>query len=60
MKSTPGTIGYVELAYATQNGMSVARIKNKAGKFVAPHAWRAPPPRPRRPRRCPTISASPS
>jgi phosphate transport system substrate-binding protein len=36
VKSSPFTIGYVELAYAMQNGMSVAHIKNKAGKFVAP------------------------
>jgi phosphate transport system substrate-binding protein len=36
VKSTPGAIGYVELAYATQNNMSVAAIKNAAGKFVMP------------------------
>jgi phosphate transport system substrate-binding protein len=36
IKSQPNTIGYVELAYATQNGMSTAAIRNKAGRFVAP------------------------
>ncbi len=36
VKTTPGSIGYVELAYATQNKMPVASIKNKAGQFVAP------------------------
>ena len=36
VKTTPGSVGYVELAYATQNKMPVASVKNKAGKFVAP------------------------
>ena len=36
VKQTPGTIGYVELAYANQNRLPVARIKNAAGQFVAP------------------------
>jgi phosphate transport system substrate-binding protein len=36
VKQTPGTIGYVELAYANQNKLPVARIKNSAGQFVAP------------------------
>jgi phosphate transport system substrate-binding protein len=36
VKSTPGSIGYVELAFAKQNGLSFAAIKNKAGQFVAP------------------------
>ena len=36
VKQTPGTIGYVELAYANQNRLPVARIKNSAGQFVAP------------------------
>jgi phosphate transport system substrate-binding protein len=34
VKQIPGTIGYVELAYAKQNNMSCALLKNKAGKFV--------------------------
>jgi phosphate transport system substrate-binding protein len=36
VKQTPGAIGYVELAYATQNKLSTALIKNAAGEFVAP------------------------
>ena len=36
VKQTPGTIGYVELAYANQNRLPVARIKNATGQFVAP------------------------
>jgi phosphate transport system substrate-binding protein len=33
-----GSIGYVELAYATQNKMSYTAVKNKAGVFVQPTA----------------------
>lgn len=36
VKQTPGTIGYVELAYATQNRLPTAHIRNAAGNFVAP------------------------
>jgi phosphate transport system substrate-binding protein len=36
VRQTPGAIGYVELAYANQNKMSVASIKNASGAFVAP------------------------
>jgi len=36
VKQTPGAIGYVELAYATQNKMNMASVKNAAGEFVAP------------------------
>ena len=36
IKQTPGTIGYVELAYANQNKLPVAKVKNAAGQFVAP------------------------
>ncbi|MEP6507767.1 MAG: phosphate ABC transporter substrate-binding protein PstS [Gemmatimonadales bacterium] len=36
VKQTPGGIGYVELAYATQNKLTYATIRNAAGKFVAP------------------------
>ncbi len=32
----PGSIGYVELAYAKQNGVKYALIRNAAGKFLAP------------------------
>jgi len=37
VKQTPGAVGYVELAYAIQNKMAVAQIKNKAGKFITPN-----------------------
>jgi phosphate transport system substrate-binding protein len=36
VKTTPYTIGYIERAYATQNKLPMAEIKNKAGKFIAP------------------------
>ncbi|GEA14961.1 phosphate-binding protein [Moorella sp. E308F] len=36
VKQTPGGIGYVELAYAVQNQLPYAFIKNQAGKFVEP------------------------
>jgi phosphate transport system substrate-binding protein len=36
VKTTPYTIGYTERAYATQNKLPMAELKNKAGKFVAP------------------------
>jgi phosphate transport system substrate-binding protein len=38
VKQTVGTIGYVEYAYAKQNGMSYADLKNHDGQFVAPTA----------------------
>ncbi len=31
-----GAVGYVELAYATQNNLPVAQLENQAGKFVEP------------------------
>jgi phosphate transport system substrate-binding protein len=34
VKQTPGSIGYVELAYATQNNLSHAAIQNASGNFV--------------------------
>jgi phosphate transport system substrate-binding protein len=34
VKQTPGAIGYVELAYAKQNNLPIAAVKNQAGKFV--------------------------
>lgn len=36
VKQTPGAIGYVELAYAKQNKLPFAVIKNSAGNFIAP------------------------
>jgi phosphate transport system substrate-binding protein len=34
VRQTPGSIGYVELAYAKQNNLPVAAIRNKSGQFV--------------------------
>jgi phosphate transport system substrate-binding protein len=36
VKQTDGAIGYVEQAYALQNGFTFADVKNKGGAFVAP------------------------
>lgn len=36
VKQTPASIGYVELAYALQNKMPVAELKNAAGEFIKP------------------------
>lgn len=36
VKQTPGTIGYVELAYAKQNNLPTAHVKNSSGEFVEP------------------------
>lgn len=36
VKATPGSIGYVELAYAVQTKMNYAQLKNKSGAFVSP------------------------
>jgi len=36
VKQTPGSIGYVELAYALQNKMPFADIQNKSGEFITP------------------------
>jgi len=36
VKQTPGTIGYVELAYANQNKLPSAHIRNAAGAYIAP------------------------
>lgn len=38
VKQTPGAIGYVEYAFAKQNAMATASLKNTAGAFVAPTA----------------------
>jgi phosphate transport system substrate-binding protein len=38
VKQTPGAIGYVELAYAKQNKLPFALIRNSAGNFIAPSA----------------------
>jgi phosphate transport system substrate-binding protein len=36
IKSTSGSIGYVDFSTATASGLSAASVKNKAGSFVAP------------------------
>ncbi len=36
VKQTPGTIGYVELAYANQNKLPMAELRNADGVFVKP------------------------
>jgi phosphate transport system substrate-binding protein len=36
IKQTSGSIGYVEQAYAIENGFTYAAIKNTAGKYVLP------------------------
>jgi phosphate transport system substrate-binding protein len=36
VKNTPNTVGYVELAYAVQNKLPVAHIKNASGNFIEP------------------------
>jgi len=36
IRQTQGAIGYIELAYAKQNHLPVAHIRNKSGKFVEP------------------------
>ncbi|WP_242394565.1 phosphate ABC transporter substrate-binding protein PstS [Anaeromyxobacter oryzisoli] len=36
VKQTPGAVGYVELAYANQNKLPMAELKNHAGVFVKP------------------------
>jgi len=36
VRQTPGSIGYVELAYATQNKLPMAAMKNAAGKSISP------------------------
>ena len=36
IKQTPGSIGYIELAYAIQNNMAYAKVQNKSGNFILP------------------------
>jgi phosphate transport system substrate-binding protein len=38
LRQAPGAIGYVELTYAQQNKLPVAKIKNEAGQYVSPTA----------------------
>ena len=36
LKTTPGALGYLELAYAHQTGLATAALQNRAGQFVTP------------------------
>jgi phosphate transport system substrate-binding protein len=36
VKQTDGAVGYVEQAYALQNGFTYASLKNSSGKYLAP------------------------
>ena len=36
VKQTPGSIGYTELAYARQNKLQYAHVRNAAGRFIEP------------------------
>lgn len=36
LRQLPNSIGYLELAYATQNHLSMALIKNRSGNYVEP------------------------
>ena len=36
VKQTEGAIGYVELLYATSNGLAYAQVRNAAGNFITP------------------------
>jgi len=36
LKQSPGSIGYVELAYAIENSLTYANLQNKSGNFIEP------------------------
>ena len=36
VKQTPGSVGYIELAYAVQNKLPYADVKNSTGEFITP------------------------
>ncbi len=36
LSQIPGSVGYVELAYAAQNRLPVAKLRNRAGAWVSP------------------------
>jgi len=38
IKQTPGSLGYVELAYVKQNKLTAAELENASKKFIAPDA----------------------
>jgi phosphate transport system substrate-binding protein len=37
LKQSPGSIGYVELAYAKENNLTYAYMQNKSGDFIEPN-----------------------
>jgi phosphate transport system substrate-binding protein len=37
IKQIPGSIGYVEFGFAKLNNLNIARLENRAGKFVTPN-----------------------
>jgi phosphate transport system substrate-binding protein len=37
VKQTPGSVGYVELAYAKQNQLPYAHVRNSSGSFIEPN-----------------------
>lgn len=37
VRQTPGSIGYIELAYAIHNAMAFGKIQNKSGNFMTPN-----------------------
>ncbi|MBL0172843.1 MAG: phosphate ABC transporter substrate-binding protein PstS [Gemmatimonadaceae bacterium] len=39
VKQTAGSIGYLEVVYARQNRLPVARVRNRSGRFIAPMAF---------------------
>ncbi len=38
IKTTPGSIGYIEYGYAVNQKMPMAKLENKSGEFIAPTA----------------------
>jgi phosphate transport system substrate-binding protein len=36
IKQVPGSVGYIELAYAKQNQLAYADVKNSAGNYITP------------------------
>ncbi|MEA5595312.1 phosphate ABC transporter substrate-binding protein PstS [Rivularia sp. UHCC 0363] len=37
IKQTPGSIGYVEYGYAKNQGLTMATLENKSGKYIVPN-----------------------
>lgn len=36
IKQAPGSLGYIEYGYAIHNGLAMASLENKSGKFIVP------------------------